>query len=113
MQNISQESYKVLENQKKKVKWTQQNSGKSLVDESGKLSNKNKEKFMPTNFQNKLRVQAQDESYNGWQEYSNYITAEGAVNQINLKRLAMAQFWNEQQQPHKKQDKHRHQQVGT
>lgn len=31
----------------------------SLVDESGKLSNKNKEKFMPTNFQNKLRVQAQ------------------------------------------------------
>ena len=63
----------------------------------GKLSNKNKEKFMPTNFQNKLRVQAQDESYNGWQEYSNYITAEGAVNQINLKRLAMAQFWNEQQ----------------
>lgn len=52
---------------------------------------------MPTNFQNKLRVQAQDESYNVWQEYSNYITAEGAVNQINLKRLAMAQFWNEQQ----------------
>lgn len=65
---------------------------------SGKLSNKNREeKFMPTNFQNKLRVQAQDESYNGWQEYSNYITAEGAVNQINLKMLAMAKFWNRQQ----------------
>lgn len=70
MQNISQESYKVHENQKKNVKWTQQNSGKSLVDRSGKLSNKNREeKFMPTNFQNKLRVQAQDKSYNGWQEY--------------------------------------------
>ena len=68
---------------------------------------------MPTNFQSKLRVQAQDESYNGWQEYSNYITAEGAVNQINLKRLAVAKFWNEQQQPHKKQYKHRHQHVGT
>ena len=52
---------------------------------------------MPTNFQSKLRVQAQDESYNGWQEYSYYITAEGAVNQINLKRLAVAKFWNEQQ----------------
>lgn len=50
---------------------------------------------MPANFQNKLRVQAQDESYNGWQEYSNYITTEDAINQFNLKMLAMAGFWHE------------------
>lgn len=52
---------------------------------------------MPANFQNTLRVQAQDDSYNSWQEYSYYITAEVAVNQISLKLLARAKFWNERQ----------------
>ena len=56
---------------------------------------------MPANFQNTLRGQAQDDSYNDWQEYSYYITAEDAVNQISLKLLARDKFWNEQQQPDK------------
>lgn len=52
---------------------------------------------MPANFQNTLRGQAQDDSCNDWQEYSYYITVENAVNQISLKLLARAKFWNEQQ----------------
>lgn len=52
---------------------------------------------MTANFQNTLRGQTQDDSYNDWQEYSYYITAEDAINQISLKLLARAKLWSEQQ----------------
>ncbi|CAO2578504.1 Crooked neck-like protein 1 [Lemmus lemmus] len=56
------------------------------------------DKLMPEKVKKRRKVQADDGSDAGWEEYYDYIFPEDAANQPNLKLLAMAKLWKKQQQ---------------
>nr|XP_005483519.1 crooked neck-like protein 1 [Zonotrichia albicollis] len=55
-------------------------------------------KLMPERIKKRRKLQAEDGSDAGWEEYCDYIFPEDAANQPNLKLLAMAKLWKKQQQ---------------
>ncbi|NWJ06558.1 CRNL1 protein, partial [Crypturellus undulatus] len=55
-------------------------------------------KLMPEKIKKRRKLQAEDGSDAGWEEYYDYIFPEDTANQPNLKLLAMAKLWKKQQQ---------------
>ncbi|NWI56552.1 CRNL1 protein, partial [Calyptomena viridis] len=56
------------------------------------------DKLMPEKIKKRRKLQAEDGSDAGWEEYYDYIFPEDTANQPNLKLLAMAKLWKKQQQ---------------
>ncbi|CAH2253441.1 crooked neck 1 [Pelobates cultripes] len=56
-------------------------------------------KLMPEKVKKRRKLQAEDGSDAGWEEYYDYIFPEDAANQPNLKLLAMAKLWKKHQKP--------------
>ncbi|KAK2109509.1 Crooked neck-like protein 1 [Saguinus oedipus] len=74
-------------------------SWRSFEEEFGTASDKERvDKLMPEKVKKRRKVQADDGSDAGWEEYFDYIFPEDAANQPNLKLLAMAKLWKKQQQ---------------
>ncbi|GCC39308.1 hypothetical protein chiPu_0022946 [Chiloscyllium punctatum] len=53
-------------------------------------------KLMPGRVKKRRKLQAEDGTDAGWEEYYDYIFPEDAANQPNLKLLAMAKLWKKQ-----------------
>ena len=74
-------------------------SWKTFEEEFGTDSTKERiEKLMPEKIKKRRKLQAEDGSDAGWEEYYDYIFPEDTANQPNLKLLAMAKLWKKQQQ---------------
>ncbi|NWW76307.1 CRNL1 protein, partial [Climacteris rufus] len=74
-------------------------SWRSFEDEFGTDATKERiEKLMPEKIKKRRKLQAEDGSDAGWEEYYDYIFPEDTANQPNLKLLAMAKLWKKQQQ---------------
>ncbi|NXD20766.1 CRNL1 protein, partial [Spelaeornis formosus] len=74
-------------------------SWRSFEDEFGTEATKERiEKLMPEKIKKRRKLQAEDGSDAGWEEYYDYIFPEDTANQPNLKLLAMAKLWKKQQQ---------------
>lgn len=61
-------------------------------------------KLMPERVKKRRKLQAEDGSDAGWEEYYDYIFPEDAANQPNLKLLAMAKLWKKQLQDEKESE---------
>ncbi|KAM9317196.1 crooked neck-like protein 1 [Gastrophryne carolinensis] len=61
-------------------------------------------KLMPERVKKRRKLQAEDGSDGGWEEYYDYIFPEDAANQPNLKLLAMAKLWKKQQKVEEEED---------
>ncbi|OCT79813.1 hypothetical protein XELAEV_18026624mg [Xenopus laevis] len=73
-------------------------SWRSFEEEFGTESTKERVvKLMPEKVKKRRKLQAEDGSDAGWEEYYDYIFPEEAANQPNLKLLAMAKMWKKQQ----------------
>uniref|UniRef100_A0A8C4QX75 Crooked neck pre-mRNA splicing factor 1 n=1 Tax=Eptatretus burgeri TaxID=7764 RepID=A0A8C4QX75_EPTBU len=55
-------------------------------------------RLMPKRVKKRRKVQADDGSEAGWEEFYDYIFPEDAANQPNLKLLTMAKMWKQKQQ---------------
>ncbi|KAK6488402.1 crooked neck-like protein 1 [Huso huso] len=55
-------------------------------------------KLLPEKVKKRRKLQAEDGSDAGWEEYYDYIFPEDSANQPNLKLLAMAKMWKKQKQ---------------
>ncbi|NXO43018.1 CRNL1 protein, partial [Locustella ochotensis] len=74
-------------------------SWRSFEDEFGTDATKERiNKLMPEKIKKRRKLQAEDGSDAGWEEYYDYIFPEDTANQPNLKLLAMAKLWKKQQQ---------------
>ncbi|XP_027718185.1 crooked neck-like protein 1 [Vombatus ursinus] len=74
-------------------------SWQNFEDEFGTESQKERvDKLMPEKVKKRRKIQTEDESVAGWEEYYHYIFPEDAANQSNFKLLAMAKLWKKQQQ---------------
>ncbi|XP_029449627.1 crooked neck-like protein 1 isoform X2 [Rhinatrema bivittatum] len=74
-------------------------SWRAFEEEFGtESSNERVQKLMPEKVKKRRKLQAEDGSDAGWEEYYDYIFPEDAANQPNLKLLAMAKLWKKQQQ---------------
>ncbi|NXW73601.1 CRNL1 protein, partial [Hirundo rustica] len=74
-------------------------SWRSFEDEFGTNATKERiDKLMPEKIKKRRKLQAEDGSDAGWEEYYDYIFPEDTANQPNLKLLAMAKLWKKQQQ---------------
>ncbi|NWR58565.1 CRNL1 protein, partial [Bucorvus abyssinicus] len=74
-------------------------SWRSFEEEFGTDTTKERiEKLMPEKIKKRRKLQAEDGSDAGWEEYYDYIFPEDTANQPNLKLLAMAKLWKKQQQ---------------
>ncbi|NXM65435.1 CRNL1 protein, partial [Serilophus lunatus] len=74
-------------------------SWRSFEEEFGTDSTKERiDKLMPEKIKKRRKLQAEDGSDAGWEEYYDYIFPEDTANQPNLKLLAMAKLWKKQQQ---------------
>ncbi|NWT98793.1 CRNL1 protein, partial [Urocynchramus pylzowi] len=74
-------------------------SWRSFEDEFGTDATKERiDKLMPEKIKKRRKLQAEDGSDAGWEEYYDYIFPGDAANQPNLKLLAMAKLWKKQQQ---------------
>ncbi|XP_053829913.1 crooked neck-like protein 1 [Vidua macroura] len=74
-------------------------SWRSFEDEFGTDAAKERiDKLMPEKIKKRRKLQAEDGSDAGWEEYYDYIFPEDTANQPNLKLLAMAKLWKKQQQ---------------
>ncbi|KAM4772886.1 crooked neck-like protein 1 [Rhinophrynus dorsalis] len=77
-------------------------SWRSFEEEFGTESAKERvAKLMPEKVKKRRKLQAEDGTDAGWEEYYDYIFPEDSANQPNLKLLAMAKLWKKQQ---KKED---------
>ncbi|KAM3663198.1 crooked neck-like protein 1 [Ammospiza maritima maritima] len=73
-------------------------SWRSFEEEHGTPAIKERiDKLMPERIKKRRKLQAEDGSDAGWEEYYDYIFPEDAANQPNLKLLAMAKLWKKQQ----------------
>ncbi|XP_058667578.1 crooked neck-like protein 1 [Ammospiza caudacuta] len=73
-------------------------SWRSFEEEHGTPATKERiDKLMPERIKKRRKLQAEDGSDAGWEEYYDYIFPEDAANQPNLKLLAMAKLWKKQQ----------------
>ncbi|NXI76070.1 CRNL1 protein, partial [Rhipidura dahli] len=74
-------------------------SWRSFEEEFGTPDTKERiDKLMPEKIKKRRKLQAEDGSDAGWEEYYDYIFPEDTANQPNLKLLAMAKLWKKQQQ---------------
>ncbi|NXU43845.1 CRNL1 protein, partial [Drymodes brunneopygia] len=74
-------------------------SWRAFEDEFGTNATKERiDKLMPEKIKKRRKLQAEDGSDAGWEEYYDYIFPEDTANQPNLKLLAMAKLWKKQQQ---------------
>ncbi|XP_008107294.1 crooked neck-like protein 1 isoform X2 [Anolis carolinensis] len=74
-------------------------SWRNFEEEFGTEASKERvDKLMPEKVKKRRKLQAEDGSDAGWEEYYDYIFPEDAANQPNLKLLAMAKLWKKQQQ---------------
>nr|XP_060630070.1 crooked neck-like protein 1 isoform X2 [Anolis sagrei ordinatus] len=74
-------------------------SWRNFEEEVGTETSKERvDKLMPEKVKKRRKLQAEDGSDAGWEEYYDYIFPEDAANQPNLKLLAMAKLWKKQQQ---------------
>ncbi|NWH40192.1 CRNL1 protein, partial [Chloropsis hardwickii] len=74
-------------------------SWRSFEGEFGTDATKERiDKLMPEKIKKRRKLQAEDGSDAGWEEYYDYIFPEDTANQPNLKLLAMAKLWKKQQQ---------------
>ncbi|NWX34993.1 CRNL1 protein, partial [Notiomystis cincta] len=74
-------------------------SWRRFEDEFGTNATKERiDKLMPEKIKKRRKLQAEDGSDAGWEEYYDYIFPEDTANQPNLKLLAMAKLWKKQQQ---------------
>ncbi|NXV03099.1 CRNL1 protein, partial [Cettia cetti] len=74
-------------------------SWRTFEDEFGTNATKERiDKLMPEKIKKRRKLQAEDGSDAGWEEYYDYIFPEDTANQPNLKLLAMAKLWKKQQQ---------------
>ncbi|NWR10776.1 CRNL1 protein, partial [Paradoxornis webbianus] len=74
-------------------------SWRNFEDEFGTDATKERiDKLMPEKIKKRRKLQAEDGSDAGWEEYYDYIFPEDTANQPNLKLLAMAKLWKKQQQ---------------
>ncbi|KAM3675407.1 crooked neck-like protein 1 [Ammospiza maritima maritima] len=72
---------------------------RSFEEEFGTDATKERiDKLMPEKIKKRRKLQAEDGSDAGWEEYYDYIFPEDTANQPNLKLLAMAKLWKKQQQ---------------
>ncbi|KAI1240309.1 hypothetical protein IHE44_0008725 [Lamprotornis superbus] len=72
---------------------------RSFEEEFGTQATKERiDKLMPEKIKKRRKLQAEDGSDAGWEEYYDYIFPEDTANQPNLKLLAMAKLWKKQQQ---------------
>ncbi|XP_052573864.1 crooked neck-like protein 1 [Peromyscus californicus insignis] len=97
---IYQEANKAMRNrEEKEERLTLLESWRGFEDEFGTVSDKERvDKLMPERVKKRRKVQAEDGSDAGWEEYHDYIFPEEAANQPNLKFLAMAKLWKKRQQ---------------
>ncbi|KAM4833006.1 crooked neck-like protein 1 isoform X2 [Urocitellus parryii] len=97
---IYEEANKTMRNcEEKEERLMLLESWRSFEDEFGTASDKERvDKLMPEKVKKRRKVQADDGSDAGWEEYYDYIFPEDAANQPNLKLLAMAKLWKKQQQ---------------
>ncbi|KAL6086412.1 hypothetical protein STEG23_012915 [Scotinomys teguina] len=73
-------------------------SWRCFEDEFGTVSDKERVcKLMPERAKKRRKVQADDGSDAGWEEYYDYLFPEDDVDHPNLKLLAMAKLWKKQQ----------------
>ncbi|NWI96190.1 CRNL1 protein, partial [Pitta sordida] len=74
-------------------------SWRAFEEEFGTDATKERiDKLMPEKIKKRRKLQAEDGSDAGWEEYYDYIFPEDTANQPNLKLLAMAKLWKKQQQ---------------
>ncbi|XP_074056891.1 crooked neck-like protein 1 [Macrotis lagotis] len=74
-------------------------SWQNFEDEFGTESLKERvDKLMPEKAKKRRKVQAEDGSDSGWEEYDHYIFPDDTANQPNFKLLTMAKLWKKQQQ---------------
>lgn len=74
-------------------------SWRSFEGEFGTVADKERvDRLMPEEVKKRRKVQADDGSDAGWEEYRDYIFPEDAAQQPNLKLLAVAKLWKKQQQ---------------
>ncbi|KAF6284199.1 crooked neck pre-mRNA splicing factor 1 [Rhinolophus ferrumequinum] len=97
---IYEEANKTMRNcEEKEERLMLLESWRSFEDEFGTASDKERvDKLMPEKVKKRRKVQADDGSDAGWEEYYDYIFPEDAANQPNLKLLAMAKLWKKQQE---------------
>uniref|UniRef100_A0A8C0W8T6 Pre-mRNA-splicing factor Syf1/CRNKL1-like C-terminal HAT-repeats domain-containing protein n=1 Tax=Castor canadensis TaxID=51338 RepID=A0A8C0W8T6_CASCN len=97
---IYEEANKTMRNcEEKEERLMLLESWRNFEDEFGTVSDKDRvDKLMPEKVKKRRKVQADDGSDAGWEEYYDYIFPEDAANQPNLKLLAMAKLWKKQQQ---------------
>ncbi|KAM6128242.1 LOW QUALITY PROTEIN: crooked neck-like protein 1 [Pterocles gutturalis] len=72
-------------------------SWRNFEEEFGTDTSKERTDNMPE-IKKRRKLQAEDGSDAGWEEYYDYIFPEDTANQPNLKLLAMAKLWKKQQQ---------------
>ncbi|XP_077166467.1 crooked neck-like protein 1 isoform X3 [Paroedura picta] len=97
---IYEEANKTMRNcEEKEERLMLLESWRNFEEEFGTESSKERvEKLMPEKVKKRRKLQAEDGSDAGWEEYYDYIFPEDAANQPNLKLLAMAKLWKKQQQ---------------
>ncbi|KAG8583775.1 hypothetical protein GDO81_008541 [Engystomops pustulosus] len=96
---IYEEANKTLRNcEEKEERLMLLESWRSFEHELGSESAQQRvAKLMPERVKKRRKLQAEDGSDAGWEEYYDYIFPEDAANQPNLKLLAMAKLWKKQQ----------------
>ncbi|XP_008961212.1 crooked neck-like protein 1 [Pan paniscus] len=105
---IYEEANKTMRNcEEKEERLMLLESWRTFEEEFGTASDKERvDKLMPEKVKKRRKVQTDDGSDAGWEEYFDYIFPEDAANQPNLKLLAMAKLWKKQQQ--EKEDAEHH-----
>ncbi|XP_018432138.1 PREDICTED: crooked neck-like protein 1 [Nanorana parkeri] len=99
---IYEEANKTLRNcEEKEERLMLLESWRSFEQEFGSENTQERvSKLMPERVKKRRKLQAEDGSDAGWEEYYDYIFPEDSANQPNLKLLAMAKLWKK----HQKQD---------
>ncbi|XP_015682658.1 crooked neck-like protein 1 [Protobothrops mucrosquamatus] len=97
---IYEEANKTMRNcEEKEERLMLLESWKNFEEEFGTESSRERvDKLMPEKVKKRRKLQAEDGSDAGWEEYYDYIFPEDAANQPNLKLLAMAKLWKKEQQ---------------
>ncbi|EPQ12794.1 Crooked neck-like protein 1 [Myotis brandtii] len=97
---IYEEANKTMRNcEEKEERFMLLESWRNFEDDFGTTSDKERvDKLMPKKVKKRRKVQADDGSDAGWEEYYDYIFPEDAANQLHLKLLALAKLWKKQQQ---------------
>ncbi|XP_076095734.1 crooked neck-like protein 1 [Mytilus galloprovincialis] len=66
------------------------------ADNGDEETRKNVDKLMPQKIKKRRKIQTEDGSDAGWEEYHDYIFPDEEASQPNLKLLAMAKKWKQQ-----------------